>query len=147
MFIIDQILFASAARCDCASAHIVGLKAAFQEQMMHRHAHICQFDAWRHPAASIMGPLINASSLLGPTLVHVPKLTTDFATPLAKLHVLALRHACSGPSFDECGCEKPDLYRFVACSARRGTMLPEALPIKFVWFGLSYASKAKVRHL
>jgi hypothetical protein len=147
MSIIDQVFSASAARCDCASTHIVGLKAACQEQMMHQHANICEFDPGRHLAASIMGPLISASFLLGPTLVHVPKLTTAFVTPFAKLHVLALRHACSGPSFDECGCEKPDLYRFVVCSARRGTMLPEVLPIKFVWVGLSYASKAKVRHL
>ena len=68
-------------------------------------------------------------------------------TPFAKLHVLALRHACSGPLFDECGGEKPDLYRFVARSTRRGTMLPEVLPIKFLWVGLSCVSKAKVRHL
>jgi len=94
-----------------------------------------------------MGPLINASFLLGPTLAHVPKLITDFVTPFAKLRVLALRHACSGPSFDECGCEKSDLYRFVTHAACRWTMLPEVLPIKFVWIGLSYASKAKVGHL
>lgn len=114
---------------------------------MRQDASICQFDPGRHLAASIMGPLIKASFLLGPTLAHVPELTTDFVTPFAKLHVLALRHACIGPSFDECGCEKLDVYRSVACPARRRTMLPEVLPIKSVWIGLPYASKAKVRHL
>ena len=76
MSITDQIFFASASRCDCASDHVVGLEAACQEQMMHQHANICQFDPGRYLAASIMRPLINASFLLGPTLAHVPKLTT-----------------------------------------------------------------------
>lgn len=83
------------ARCGCASAYIVGLKATSEKQMMHQDTNICQIDPGNHLAASL-GPLNNASfaSFLGPTLGHVPKLTTQSATPWVELRRMALRHAC-----------------------------------------------------
>ena len=48
------------ARCDCASAYIVGLKATSEKQVMHQDTNICQIDPGNHLAASL-GTLSNAS--------------------------------------------------------------------------------------